>query len=451
MPTTLSLLILHPSMSRRQPNRAAKRARSPLVELSPNHADLEEKYPDPPNLSLLSLASEQVAADENQPPAPKQRKKRGKYHPRLTTEQRKEILTMWVSEGQDAPHIIAHFARKGTPIARSTIDNIIRRVRDEDRIELKLVRTVRRTKYGYEEYKVLADIQEQHHQWTYDQVRAEWKLWWSGQHNGGDAPTPSNFTLAKALDMFNKSTKNLEWVPETRNDDEHIEWRFKYCTEAINWTRGNLIFVDETGFNKHIHRKRGRSAKGTRAHALETNSAGPRINLCAAVSTAQGLVKYKCILTSYNTAEFANFMQELLETPLLQTRSCIICMDNVSWHHVDEVHDVLRANRIEHRIKRIPSYSPHLNPIEYAFAIWKNAIKRVDQLTTAITLQQQIDNAAPLITDQLISRCLDHVYRYYVHCIQRKPLEKFHARLQEDGEVVMGEPEDTAEEKEREV
>jgi len=101
----------------------------------------------------------------------------------------------------------------------------------------------------------------------------------------------------------------------------------------------------------------------------------------------------------------------------------------------------LWAGRVQHHIKRIPSYSPHLNPIEYAFHVWKNAIKQVDQVTTTIPLQRQIDDAAPLITDHLITRCLDHVYRYYLHCIQGKALEEFDPRL-EDGGAGQEEPEE---------
>ena len=83
-------------------------------------------------------------------------------------------------------------------------------------------------------------------------------------------------------------------------------------------------------------------------------------------------------------------MQAQVDTSLLQTRSCIICMDNVSWHHVDEVHDVLRAGPVKHRIKRILSNSRQLNPIEYCFKIWKDAIKEVDQTTTNVSLQREI-------------------------------------------------------------
>jgi transposase len=354
-------------------------------------------------------------------------------------------------DGWTAPKIIKHFALDSVSIKRSTLDSMLRRLRREDRISLITVRRPRRPKYSATERQEIANINKAHNEWTYNQIAAEWRLWWGRFYNrdAADAPTPSHYTIALALKSADITTKNIEWVPEARNDDAHIEWRARYSSEAINWDRGTLIFVDETGFNAHMHRKRGRSERGRRAHATETNSAGYRINVCAAVSSVQGLVKYKCIYTNYNTTEFAKFMQELLDTPLLQSRSCTICMDNVSWHHTDMVNDVLRAGAVEHRIKRIPSYSPHLNPIEYAFAIWKGAIKKTDQTTINVGLQRQIEDAAPLITDHLITRSLDHVYRYYVHCIQRLPLEKFDPRQVDSGEeIVMYQSEDTGDEKE---
>ena len=427
-------------MSRRNPPRAA---RQPLGELIVNaYGDIvgmDEKHSDPPvDLAILSLASEHVAAgSENRPPPAAARRKRGKYT-RLTDEKRKEVIGWWM-DGWTAPKIIRQCALDSIQLKPSTLDSILRRLREEDRISLASVRHPRRPKYSSTQKHEMVNISNAHNEWTLDQVAAEWRLWWGRMYNrdAADAPTPSHYTISLALKTANITTKSLEWVPETRNDDAHIDWRERYCTEAMNWDRETLIFVDETGFNRHIHRKRGRSVRGQRAHATETNSAGYRINVCAAVSPVLGLVKYKCIFTTYNTTEFAAFMQELLDTPMLQTRSCLICMDNVSWHHTEMVSDVLRAGAVEHRIKRIPSYSPHLNPIEYCFKIWKDAIKKIDQTTTAVGLQRQIDDAAPLVTDHLVTRCLDHVYRYYVHCMQRLPLEEFDPR-ELDGDVVMG-------------
>ena len=391
-------------MSRsRRSSRVAKRGREPLAEVSANVIAAEDEKDQAPDINLLNLTDAAVAAaDDTQPPAAKQRKKRGKYHLRLTTEQRTEIVHQWIS-GWTAPTIIQHFVRKGVNIPRSTIDNIIRNHRQEGRLALK-PRHTRRKKYTDIDRATMATLQIEHQQWTYAQVRAEWQAWWSRRHNGQEAPNPSDYTIRCAYDQADITDKNLEWVPETRNDDHHIAWRKQYCTEAMNWDRHKLVFIDETGFNKHVHKRRGRSVRGQRAHAVETNSPGDRLNVCAAVSSVLGLLKYDCILTSYNKEEFAHFMQGLLEHPLLQSESCIICLDNVSWHHHELVKDVMDAARVRHRIVRIPSYSPHLNPIEYAFSVWKSPIKRLDPTTTSILIMKQVEDAAALITDTLISR-----------------------------------------------
>ena len=146
----------------------------------------------------------------------------------------------------------------------------------------------------------------------------------------------------------------------------------------MSWDRSRLIFLDETGFDKHIHRRRGRSQRGRPAYFTEPTAAGNRLNMCAAVSPEFGLVMHRVLLTSWNQAEFASFMQALVAHPLLQSASYIIVMDNVAWHHTEGVHDVLSGSRLHHVIKRLPAYSPHLNPIEYVFSMWKARIKATE-------------------------------------------------------------------------
>jgi len=68
-------------------------------------------------------------------------------------------------------------------------------------------------------------------------------------------------------------------------------------------------------------------------------------------------------------------------------------------------------------------YSPHHNPIEYCFHNWKNEIKHVDQLHDK--LQQQVEDTRTVVTDQLVTNILEHVYQLYTHCIQELPLEDF--------------------------
>jgi len=77
-----------------------------------------------------------------------------------------------------------------------------------------------------------------------------------------------------------------------------------------------------------------------------------------------------------------------------------------------------------HQMKGFPSWSPHLNPIEYCFNIWKGQIKR-EIKTNATTLREQIAEASKAITPRYVERCLDHVYKYYTGCIQMKDLDNF--------------------------
>jgi len=138
-------------MSRpRRSSRVAKRAREPLAQLDTNAvaaADIEDEKNEPPHIHLLSLSDVALnppddadADDESQPPPAKQRKKRGKYHARLTYEQRTEIVHQWIS-GWRGPAIIQHFVRKGATVPKSTIDNLIRTHRQEGRVSLNLLPT----------------------------------------------------------------------------------------------------------------------------------------------------------------------------------------------------------------------------------------------------------------------------------------------------------------------
>jgi len=59
-----------------------------------------------------------------------------------------------------------------------------------------------------------------------------------------------------------------------------------------------------------------------------------------------------------------------------QYRHHYILLDNVKWHYSESVLEEFRGPRIQHEMKRLLPWSPHLNPIEYAFSLWKSKIKR---------------------------------------------------------------------------
>ena len=102
------------------------------------------------------------------------------------------------------------------------------------------------------------------------------------------------------------------------------------------------------------------------------------------------LVMYETQLTAYAGTDFSRFMTRLCGHPLVKHHSMILVMDNVAVHFTEPVEDAIAGQAIQHIIQRLPTYSPHLNPIECRFHNWKTEIKHIDQLHDHRTLQQQV-------------------------------------------------------------
>ena len=328
-------------------------------------------------------------------------------------------MYLYVNHGKTAKQIADVFRARGVALPISTVYSVLHRLRDTGEIKLSHHRH-RPPLYTQEELRYIAQLQEQHNEWTYAQLRNAWKE----KYPGGKKL--SNYTIWKALSTNNITTKMLEDDPVARDDPSTIEERKEYSRQAIHWSRDMVIFIDEIGFRPSQKRRRGRSRRGRPATIKTAVGGGPRLNVCAAVSPRYGLILYDCLLTSWNAERFRGFMHQLVHTsPFTQQRSLYFIMDNVKFHKSDIVQEVLSGSRIQHEIKFIPRYSPHLNVIEYCFSRWKGQVKAIDQLNTTLTLQQQVERAAALITPEYVNRCMDHVMQVYLHCLEGKPLGEF--------------------------
>ena len=180
------------------------------------------------------------------------------------------------------------------------------------------------------------------------------------------------------------------------------------------------MFLDETGFNKHIRRNRGRSRVGVNAVQLVKTAAGVRLNVCCAVSPKWGILHYEITTGKWNQHMFASFLTKLLSGPVFQT-SKIIIMDGVGWHFTALIHETLEGCPVKHRLEKRPPYSPHITAIEYCFSRWKADIRK-EEHTKMSNLRQQVEVQRVRITDDYVARCTDHVYKYYQHCIEKRPL-----------------------------
>ena len=262
--------------------------------------------------------------------------------------------------------------------------------------------------------------QDEHNDWHYDDLRRHWR-----EANPDRAGAPSNDTLHKWLKSEDFTSKLLVPIPKARNQPSQIQARHEYSLKAMTWERARLIFIDETSFSRGLHSTRGRSRRGQLATYTALNSAGPSMKVCAAVSPSLGLVMFETQLTAYDGPAFAGFISRMCRLEAVKRRSMIFVLDNVRVHHTEVVKDAIRGQAIHHELEFLPVYSPHLNPIEYAFHNWKNEIKHMDQLTDRRSLQQQIEETRTVVTDELITHVLEHVYQLYAHCIQDLSLEEF--------------------------
>ena len=377
--------------------------------------------PIPESPAATSPTSSDSEPDSPPDPAPRPKRKRkkvGKYHP-LSDAHRLEILRLHIDEGKCASTIAKLFKDRGTIVPIGTIYTLFRKQAHNLPIGHGSKR-VRGSTYTEADKELVCRTQDEHNDWHYDQLQLAWK-----QANPDSTRCPCNWTIHQWLKEAGFTDKLLIPVPQARNEPHNIIARREYSERASQWDRDSLVFIDETSFDRNLHSSRGRSRKGTVATYTALNSPGPGIKVCAAVSPELGLVMYEPQLTPWNGDDFARFMTKLCALPQMQQRSMKFVVDNVRLHHTQVVKDALAAQAVQHDMEFLPTYSPHLNPIEYCFHNWKTEIKHVDQLHDRRRLQEQIDDTRTCITAQLVTRILDHVFQYYAHCIQEKPLEDF--------------------------
>jgi len=172
------------------------------------------------------------------------------YQPRLSDEQREEIALMFVDQGMKAREIIEVFKRRGIRVPKSTLYDIRYKLRYTGSFKLNKERH-RPAQYTPEQLKYVADLQNEHNEWTYQQIRRAW------QEHFQISKKLSDWTIHRALNLHGFTSKNLTLIPESRDDPATIEERRKYCLKAAHWPRDAVIFIDEVGFTRNQKRTRG--------------------------------------------------------------------------------------------------------------------------------------------------------------------------------------------------
>ena len=127
------------------------------------------------------------------------------------------------------------------------------------------------------------------------------------------------------------------------------------------------VFIDETGYNFHCHRRRGRSLIGTPAVQTVVTQKGINLSLIAAM-TSDGVIHKNMKRGSITKDDFQTFLIEL-STLLGEETKATFIFDNCRCHFAVE------SYYEAHSIERIPPYSPFLNAIEELFSSLKRNIR----------------------------------------------------------------------------
>ena len=173
------------------------------------------------------------------------------------------------------------------------------------------------------------------------------------------------------------TVKKLYPEPHKRNSLAYKIRRKEFAQWlSENFQNYHFIWIDETGFDLHLSRSRGRAKIGQRARASISNAKGKHQTYTMAVSAVNGLVHHAHKVGGVGQEDFKEFMWNLCQKlAILQSELPFALMiDNAPAHNGVEVF-LEEFNFSNVLVKRISPYSPELNAVEHCFSIFKSSLK----------------------------------------------------------------------------
>lgn len=205
-----------------------------------------------------------------------------------------------------------------------------------------------------------------------------------------------------AINDLRITLKDSRKILDRVNAESTIQQRFEYSTfflENAPEDKNKCIFIDESGFNLHLRRRKARSRRGQRAPLTIPAVRGRNVSLIIAANQTEILHHEIITEGSVNAAIFKRFLENLLEklrADNFYDNSWLI-MDNARIHHAEIVREVFyNQNYILHFLS---PYSFMLNPIENIFSKIKSVVRRMlVNNETSISLSEAINIGVNAIT-----------------------------------------------------
>lgn len=177
-------------------------------------------------------------------------------------------------------------------------------------------------------------------------------------------------------------------VPDVR--DKRKNW-----TENISdYDKEKLVFLDESGVNTNMTRIYGRALGGARSVDKAPLNTPLNTTILSSIRI-NGETSYTTYSGGTTKDKFVEYLKNIL-IPALHDGD-IIVMDNMRFHHVKEVSEIINNSEKHLTLLYLPPYSPDFNPIEMMWSKIKSVLRMI-KIRNFSMLQNAIKTAFSKIT-----------------------------------------------------
>jgi len=191
-------------------------------------------------------------------------------------------------------------------------------------------------------------------------------------------------------------------VRASEQDRPDVAERREAWRRTQNDLRGRLIFLDETWTTTAMTRRYAWADVGARALGHAPSGHWKTTTFLAGL-TSEGLIAPFVLDGPINAECFLAYVEQIL-VPALHPGDTVI-LDNLSSHKDEQAASLIAAAGA--RLLFLPPYSPDLNPIEMAFAKFKELLRKA-QARTVDALWDIIGRTLGLFTPEECANYIRH-------------------------------------------
>lgn len=212
----------------------------------------------------------------------------------------------------------------------------------------------------------------------------------------------SQSVVARSLQRHRISCKKKTLHATERDRADVGAARAAWTAQQPKFDAARLVFLDETSVTTKLARTRGRSPVGERVVGAIPQAHWKTTTFVAALRL-NGMTAPLMIDGAMTGAAFLAYVEQQLAPTL--SPGDIVVLDNVAVHRVAGVEQAITARGAT--IRRLPPYSPDVNPIEPAFAKLKAMLRKVAARSIRVLWRRIAD---------FVRQCPPQEYRkYFAH------------------------------------